>query len=123
MSSFFNLRVLASTLACASIATVGSIVPAFAQDRTVWLQDNEQTTITGYFLQGENISANCDSDCMDLDLFLYNEMGAMVDSDDAIDAYPIVTAPYDGTFQIQVSMPSCTHMAGCSVAVSSEYGF
>ncbi|MEL6602582.1 MAG: hypothetical protein AAFP20_05075 [Cyanobacteria bacterium J06614_10] len=123
MSSRFNLRVLASTVACASVAFVGMISPAFAQDRTIWLRDNETTTITGYFLQGEDVYASCDQDCMDLDLFLYNEMGVLVDSDEAVDSFPIVTAPYEGTFSVQVSMPSCTHAAGCGATVSSDFGF
>lgn len=123
MASFSNIRSIATTLACASIALVGIVSPAFAQDRTIWLNDNGQTTVSGYFLRGEDIYASCDEDCMDLDLFLYNEMGVLVDSDDALDSFPILTAPYEGTFSVQVTMPSCTHSAGCSVSLSSDYGF
>ena len=118
-----NLRTVATSIACASVALVGAVSPALAQSRTVWLNDNGQTTVTGYFMQGESIYADCDEDCMDLDLYLYNEMGVLVDSDDEYDAFPILTAPYEGTFSVQVTMPSCTHSAGCSASISSDYGF
>jgi len=118
-----NLRLVASTLTGATLALTALISPAIAQERTVWLQDNETTKITGYFVQGEEIFASCDEDCMDLNLFLFNEMGAMVAADDSVDAYPVVTAPYDGTFAIEVSMPTCTHGAGCNATVSSDVSF
>ncbi len=123
MASFLNVRSIATTLACASVAIAGIVSPAFAQDRTIWLNDNAETTVTGYFLEGEDIYASCDEDCSDLDLFLYTEIGVLVDSDDAVDPFPIVTAPYDGTFSVQVTMPACNHTAGCSVSVSSDHGF
>ena len=118
-----NLRALATSMACASVALIGIVRPAVAQSRTVWLDDNGQTTVTGYFLQGEDIYAECDEDCMDLDLYLYTELGVLVDSDEEIDAFPIITAPYDGTFSVKVTMPSCTHSAGCSASISSDHGF
>ena len=118
-----NLRALATSMACASVALIGIVSPAVAQSRTVWLDDNGQTTVTGYFLQGEDIYAECDEDCMDLDLYLYTELGVLVDSDEEIDAFPIITAPYDGTFSVKVTMPSCTHSAGCSASISSDHGF
>ncbi|MEL6490893.1 MAG: hypothetical protein ABG776_11440 [Cyanobacteria bacterium J06555_13] len=123
MSSFFNVRTVATTLACASAALMGMVSPALAQSRTVWLNDNGATTVTGFFLQGESIYANCDEDCMDLDLYLYTEMGVLVDSDIEEDSFPIVTAPYDGNFAIEVTMPSCVHSAGCSASISSDHGF
>mgnify|MGYP001800668993 CR=1 FL=1 len=123
MPSLFNIRNIATGIACAGVALVGIVSPAMAQSRTLWLNDNGQTTVTGYFLEGEDIYASCDEDCMDLDLFLYTELGVLVDSDEELDSFPIITAPYDGTFSVQVTMPSCTHSAGCSVSVSSDYGF
>ncbi|MEL7353697.1 MAG: hypothetical protein AAF171_16930 [Cyanobacteria bacterium P01_A01_bin.116] len=114
---------LLAAIACASGIFVSTMGPAIAQNRTAWLKDNETTTMTGYLLQGEDISALCDEDCNDINLFLFNEMGVMVDSDNQIDATPIVTAPYEGTFVVEVSMPSCVHGAGCSVSLSSDHGF
>ncbi len=118
-----SMRTIAAAIACVSTVLSGAIGPAIAQNRTLWLYDNGQTTITGYFRQGENIYADCDQDCLDLNLYLYNEMGVLVDADDAVDASPVLTAPYEGTFSIQITMPSCTHSAGCSVAISSDHGF
>ncbi|MEL7069021.1 MAG: hypothetical protein AAGN15_10275 [Cyanobacteria bacterium J06581_3] len=102
-----------------------ALIPAraIAQDRSLWLRNNEHAMLQGYFLQGEDIYAICDSDCSDLDLFLYAENGSLVDADDALDAFPIVTAPYEGTFSLQVAMPSCRHSAGCAASISSDYGF
>ena len=123
MSFFLSSRAIATSFACVSVALVGLVSPALAQSRSVWLNDDGQTTVTGYFLQGEDIYANCDEDCMDINLYLYNEMGALVDADSAGDAFPIVTAPYDGTFIVEIAMPSCLHSAGCSAAISSDHGF
>ncbi len=123
MSFSPRLRILAGSIACTVMALSSAISPAVAQDRTAWLKDNQTTTMTGYLLQGEDIYGLCDTDCNDINLSLYNEMGVMVDADNRADAFPIVTAPYEGTFVIEVSMPSCTHGAGCSVAVHSDQGF
>ncbi|MGB3570827.1 MAG: hypothetical protein WA783_20535 [Phormidesmis sp.] len=119
----FGLRAIAAAVGCASVALMVASNSAIAQSRTLWLKDNGQTTVTGYFLQGENIYADCDQDCMDLNLYLYNEMGVLVDADDAIDALPTLTAPYEGTFSVQITMPSCTHSAGCSASISSDHDF
>lgn len=123
MSFSPKIRILAGTIACTLIALSSDISPAAAEDRTAWLKDNQTTTMTGYLLQGEDIYGLCDQDCNNIDLFLFNEMGVMVDSDQQEDTFPIVTAPYEGTFVIEVSMPSCTHGAGCSVSLSSDQGF
>jgi len=121
----FNLRALATSLACASVALAGLVSPALAQeaDRTTFLREGESETFTGYFLKDEVITAVCDEDCSDLDLFLYSEIGAMLDSDEELDAYPVLIAPYEGEFSVEVSMPSCSYSAGCSASISSEYGF
>jgi len=118
-----SARGLFGTVACVSVAWAGAMSPAIAQDRTAWLRDNESTTMTGYLLQGEDVYALCDEDCSDLDLILFNEMGVMVDTDEQLDSFPIVTAPYEGTFIVEISMPSCVHSAGCAVSLSSDYGF
>lgn len=118
-----KLRTAVTSMACASVALLSIMGPAFAESRTVWLNDNEETTVTGYFMQGESIYAECDEDCMDLDMYLYTELGVLVDSDEEYDAFPILTAPYEGTFSVKVTMPSCTHSAGCSASISSDFGF
>ena len=123
MALTFRPSFLSRSLLIAGIVLASSVSPAIAQNRTAWLQDNGSTKITGYLLEGESIQGLCDSACKDLDLFLYNEMGLLVDSDEAIDPMPLVSAPYEGTFAIELSMPSCTHWAGCSASISSDYGF
>ena len=125
MTFFLNRRLAAqwgSGIVTAVAVAVGAAMPAIAQDQTVWLRDNEETTVTGYFLQGEDIFASCDDDCNDVDLFLFNEMGVMVAADDATNTFPSVTAPYEGTFVLRVNVPSCNHGAGCSVARSRAGG-
>ena len=113
---------MANLLVGAVVAAMGIAAPAIAQ-QTVWLGDNEETSVTGYFLEGEDIYASCDEDCLDVNLFLFNEMGVLIDGDEETDAFPIVTAPYEGTFVVKVNMPSCQHAAGCSVSIESDYGF
>lgn len=123
MSFASKIRTIASTAIFTSITVITIVSPAAAQDRTAWIKDNETVTMTGYLMQGEDIYGLCDDDCNDINMFLYNEMGVMVDSDNQINAYPIVTAPYDGTFVIEVTMPSCTHGVGCSISLNSDQGF
>jgi hypothetical protein len=123
MSVASKFRALFGSAVCISIGLGSVISPAIAQDRSVWLQEGQSATISGYLLEGENVYAVCDEDCSDLDMFLYDEMDTLVDADEQPDAFPIVTAPYDGTFSIFVSMPSCGHESGCSASVSSDNGF
>ena len=118
-----NRRSLVATLMFTGLAIAGSVPEANAQDRSVWLYNGESTTVEGYFYAGENIYGSCDQDCADLDLFLYNSSGQLVDNDVAVDSVPIVTAPYEGNYTIEVSMPNCTHSAGCEAWVSSDHGF
>lgn len=127
MSFMFDLQSGARAAMVSGVSALfvvaGAFSPAMAQEHSSWIEDNETKKITGYLLQGESVSGLCDEDCSDLDLFLYNEMGVMVDSDDGIDANPIVTAPYEGTFVVEVAVPSCSHWAGCAVSVRSDQGF
>ncbi len=111
------------SVAVVSVALGSVVSPALAQERTVWLQDEEMATMTGYLLEGENVYADCDEDCSDLDLFLYSDADKLVDSDEALDAFPVLTAPYEGTFSVVVAMPGCNHVSGCSASVRSDYGF
>lgn len=114
---------LPASLAASLCCVVASAVPAIAQNRSLWLYNGQNATVSGYFLAGENIYGTCDSDCYDLDLFLYDTAGNLVASDTLLDSYPIVTAPYTGNFSVTVTMPNCSHSAGCAVGVSSDHGF
>ncbi|MEL6551957.1 MAG: hypothetical protein AAFQ63_00650 [Cyanobacteria bacterium J06621_11] len=123
MTSLPHFRQLVKVSALVSLAFIGIAETAIAQDRSLWLTHNSRATLQGYFLQDEDIFAFCDADCQDIDLFLYSEQGNLVDSDDAIDVFPIVTAPYDGNFIVEVTLPACSHSAGCAVSISSDFGF
>jgi hypothetical protein len=124
-SSPFNskLRTFVGSAACVAVALGSVVSPALAQERSIWLADGELVTMTGYLLEGENVYADCDEDCSDLDLFLYNEVDKLVSADEALDSFPVVTAPYEGTFSVVVSMAACNHISGCAAAVRSDYGF
>jgi len=122
MSLSSKFRSLVTTAAFASIAAAGLVSPALAQDRTAWLATGGTTSTSGVFAAGESIYGSCDSDCTDLDMYLYDASGNLVDQDTNTDAYPIVTAPYNGEFSIQVTMPAC-YAEACAVEVSSDYGF
>ncbi len=111
------------SLAVALCGGAMSSLPAAAQDRSLWLYNGQSATVYGYFLAGEGIYGSCDYDCYDLDLYLYDSAGNLVASDTLLDSFPIVNAPYTGNFTIEVTMPNCSHSAGCAVEVSSDYGF
>ncbi|MGF1522316.1 MAG: hypothetical protein ACFBSF_08365 [Leptolyngbyaceae cyanobacterium] len=117
-----NIRAFLATAAFASVTLFG-MTSVEAQDKSLWLYNGQSTTIEGYFYEGEYIYGECDQDCMDLDLFLYDASGNLVYQDVEPDSAPIVVAPFDGSFSIEVSMPSCVHPEGCEVWVSSDHGF
>jgi hypothetical protein len=109
---------------CLAIAAAGLASAALAQDRTLWLYTGDTTTVDGYFFYGEGIYGDCDADCFDLDLFLYDAVtGELVDQDVEPDAVPYVIAPWEGDFVIEVTMPDCDHPDGCAVWISSDEGF
>ncbi|MBV5259758.1 hypothetical protein FLX56_15180 [Synechococcus moorigangaii CMS01] len=119
MSRSFLSAAVGLALFCGAL----SALPAIAQDRSFWLYNGDETTLSGYFYAGEEIYGDCDEDCYDLDFYLYNSVGELVDSDTLDDAYPIVQAPYEGDYTLRVVMYDCAHTAGCAVEVSSDYGF
>ena len=52
----------------------------------------------------------CDTDCADLDFWLYDENDNLIDSDTGTDAVPVVrvTPRWSGTFSLRVRMVACT---------------
>ena len=107
----------------AGFSIMTAVSPARAQDRSLWLYNGQSTTVEGYFLAGEYIYGACDDDCLDLDLFLYDANGVLMYEDTEMDAVPMVAAPFEGSFSVEVSMPNCSHPEGCEVWVSSDHGF
>ena len=119
----FHFKSLLATAALAAVAFAGVAVEARAQDRSLWLSNGGSETVEGAFYSGETIFGSCDGDCYDLDLSLFDSAGNLVSQDIAGDAAPVVVAPYDGYFYVEVSMPNCSHPSGCEAWVSSDNGF
>lgn len=96
---------------------------ALAQSRTDWLSTGQSVSHDGFLVSGETVYATCDSDCTDLDIMLYDaDSGQLVDSDTLTDAQPVVAAPYEGNFVIEVVMANCS-VDLCAAWTDSEHGF
>ena len=56
------------------------------------------------------IMGQCDTDCSDLDLTLYDPRGNQVDEDLELDDYPVVsvTPGRSGTYRVKVTMANCS---------------
>ena len=96
---------------------------ASVDGRSVWRYSSQTVTVSGYFWAGETIRGTCDEDCLDLNLSLYDSTGNLVSEDVALDAEPVVTAPHNGQYILEVSMPSCSQSDRCEVEIVSEPGF
>ncbi len=114
---------LAAALSLGAIAVVSSAALVQAQSRSDWLHSGETVTYTGVLYENEVVFAGCDDDCTDLDMNLYDAIsGDLVDSDVLEDASPVVVAPYEGEFIIEVVMISC-YAEPCETWTDSEAGF
>jgi hypothetical protein len=113
----------AAALALGAIAVVGSAAIAQAQSRSDMLATGESVAYDGYLAANESVFAACDDDCSDLDMFLYDaQTGELVASDTLVDAVPVVVAPYEGQFVIEVVMASCS-LEPCATWTDSDMGF
>ncbi|MGF1458584.1 MAG: hypothetical protein ACFBSG_06105 [Leptolyngbyaceae cyanobacterium] len=93
------------------------------QIHTAFLASGETETYQGYFLANEDIYASCDSNCVDLDIYLYDShTNELIESDTLPDANPIVTAPYDGEFVVETVMITCNAEV-CEAWTDSDEGF
>ena len=65
----------------------------------------------------------CDEDCSDIDLYLYDEGGVLIDSDASTDDVPVllVTPPRRGRYRVQVTMYDC-QVEPCFYAVGLYQG-
>ncbi|MBE9112767.1 hypothetical protein IQ273_25595 [Nodosilinea sp. LEGE 07298] len=121
MAKFGVKMTAAVTLGAIAMATTAAI--AQAQSRVDWLHHGETITYDGYLLADEAVFASCDDDCADLDMFLYDAAtGELVASDTLVDAVPVVVAPYEGDFLIEVVMASCS-LEPCEAWTDSDAGF
>ena len=62
------------------------------------------------------VVAVCDSDCGDIDLVIYDEVGAEVASDVEEDDHPVVRPRGEGDYSVEVQMVDCA-AATCAYAV------
>lgn len=114
---------MAAAFALGAIAVASSAAIAQAQSRTDWLSSGDNIMYDGYLYAGEAVHAICDDDCYDLDMFLYDaETGDLVASDTLEDAIPLVIAPYEGNFLIELVMAGCS-LEPCETWTDSDAGF
>lgn len=112
-----------AALALGALAVAGAATLAQAQSRTDWLSSGQSVSYDGVLYAGEAVYATCDGDCTDIDILLYDANdGSLVGSDTLADAQPVVVAPYEGNFVIEVVMLSCS-IEPCAVWTDSEHGF
>lgn len=111
-----NARSLAATAVLSSLALVGMASNAKAED--LWMLSGDSQVLEVYLGADQIVTGVCDSDCYDLDLHLFDVDGNLVSQDVATDAAPIVAAPWEGTFYLQVDMVNCAHPSGCGVSVN-----
>ena len=75
------------------------------------LREGQERTVTINLDRGTSymIIAQCDGDCSDIDLWLYDENGNLIDEDVLVDDTPIVevTPLRSARFSIRVRMVSC----------------
>jgi hypothetical protein len=114
-----------SSLVCslAALSLAGTAGLAQAESRSDWLSEGESITYEGYLLEGEDVFGACDEDCTDLDIYLYDAVsGDLIAEDVLVDSFPVVTAPYDGDFLIEVYMVTCS-VEPCLAEIDSDHGF
>jgi hypothetical protein len=71
------------------------------EDLRISLRGNRRYIFTGV----------CDQDCGDLDLYLYDENDNLIDKDEEVDDYPMVsvTPAWNGEFVVRVRMAHCAN--------------
>ena len=69
------------------------------------------------------VLAVCDEDCSDIDLYIYDESGTLIDSDSSTDDVPVllVTPPRRTRYRVQVTMYNCD-VEPCFYAVGLYQG-
>jgi len=76
------------------------------------LNEDSTQTHTYYFESGTEyyIVGACDVDCVDIDMWLYDENGNEIDEDESDDDMPvlIVTPKWDGVYYIETKMYDCS---------------
>ncbi len=108
--------------AFAVLTTFLSVPPGQAQELTVWLANGESELIQTRFKAGDTITATCNENCLDLDLYLYDAQGTLIAQATELTIAPTLLAPYDGNFLLEVFMPNCINAEGGTAWVHSKVG-
>lgn len=83
---------------------------------SMWLKQGESFDLEQYLSANESITAGCNEDCFDVDLILYDAAKKeVVYQDIEANTNPKITAPYDGNFVVNLSLPNCSLSRGCKV--------
>ncbi|NEQ52837.1 MAG: hypothetical protein F6K11_22315 [Leptolyngbya sp. SIO3F4] len=104
----------------ASLTAILSVPPVQAQELDFWLAHGESELIQISATAGETITASCNENCLDLDLYLYDAEGNLLAKDSERNIAPTLLAPYDGEFLLEVFMPNCKHPEGCTAWLNSQ---
>ncbi|MFN3817223.1 hypothetical protein [Brevundimonas sp.] len=93
--------------------------PGF-DDRIAPLTDGGQDRWSVTLQEGVayRIVAGCDADCSDVDLYLENADGVVIDSDTLMDDYPVVnvTPTAQGRYTVRTTVFSCGSASACYTA-------
>lgn len=86
-----------------------------------WLNIGESFRIGTYLFENEPISSACSQDCYDIDLTLYDaNTKKSVAQDHDNTSTPMVNAPYEGDFIVEVEMANCARSGGCRTWIREE---
>jgi len=90
------------------------------EDRVAPLADSGQDRWSVTLQEGVayRIIAGCDANCSDVDLYLENAEGVVVDSDTLVDDYPVVnvTPTAQGRYTVRTTVFSCGDASACYTA-------
>lgn len=91
------------------------------EDFTRWMNTGESFHAEAYLFEDELISGTCSQDCYDIDLTLYDvSTNKAVAQDNGNTATPMVNAPYEGNFILEVEMANCARSGGCRTWVGYD---
>ncbi len=96
--------------AYAGFAHEGTLAQGEAEDLAIRLGPGLEFAVVG----------ECEMDCDDLDLALYDAAGEVIASDFMLDEFPLVEVklPSNASYRLRVSMSGC-HAASCRYAIQT----
>lgn len=94
----------------------GTVYGSGVHEYSMWLKQGETFQLDQYLSVDESMTAGCNEDCFDVDLTLMDATTkTTVFKDVADNTSPKITAPYDGNFVIELTLPNCALTRGCKV--------